>query len=52
MIGPNILKLVLARLYRWTMGQSVTYFDNDFAGRVAQKQMQAARSLTEIVIEP
>ena len=51
MIGPNILKLVLARLYRWSMGQSVTYFDNDFAGRVAQKQMQAARSLTEIVIE-
>ena len=51
MIGPNIFKLVLARLYRWTIGQSVAFFDNDFAGRVAQKKMQAARSLTEIVIE-
>jgi ATP-binding cassette subfamily B protein len=51
MIGPNIFKLVLARLYRWTLGQSVTFFDDDYAGRVAQKQMQAARSLTEIVIE-
>ena len=51
MIGPNIFKLILARLYRWTIGQSVSFFANDFAGRVAQKQLQAARSLTEIVIE-
>src|SRR6056297_2580093 len=51
MIGPNIFKLILARLYRWTLGQAVTFFDDDYAGRVAQKQMQAARSLTEIVIE-
>ncbi|QRF68259.1 ABC transporter ATP-binding protein [Ponticoccus alexandrii] len=51
MIGPNILKLVLARLYRWTIAQPVSFFDNDFAGRVAQKKMQAARSLTEIVVE-
>nr|WP_084794699.1 ABC transporter ATP-binding protein [Pseudoponticoccus marisrubri] len=51
MIGPNIFKLVLARLYRWTIDQSVSFFDNDFAGRVAQKKMQAARSLTEIVVE-
>ncbi|MCR9273177.1 MULTISPECIES: ABC transporter ATP-binding protein [Mameliella] len=51
MIGPNIFKLVLARLYRWTIGQSVTFFDDDYAGRIAQKMVQAARSLTEIVIE-
>ncbi|CAM9949359.1 unnamed protein product [Chrysoparadoxa australica] len=51
MIGPNIFKLVLARLYRWTIGQSVTFFDDDYAGRIAQKKVQAARSLTEIVIE-
>ncbi|MGP6088655.1 ABC transporter ATP-binding protein [Antarctobacter jejuensis] len=51
MIGPNIFKLILARLYRWTIGQSVTFFDDDYAGRIAQKQLQAARSLTEIVIE-
>ena len=50
-IGPNTLKLILSRLHRWTLGQSVGFFDNDFAGRLAQKQMQAARSMTEIVIE-
>ncbi|MBY6159520.1 ABC transporter ATP-binding protein/permease [Mameliella alba] len=51
MIGPNVFKLVLARLYRWTIGQAVTFFDDDYAGRIAQKKVQAARSLTEIVIE-
>ncbi len=51
MIGPNIGMQVLARLFRWTLGQSVTFFDNDFAGRLAQKQVQASTSLTEIVIE-
>ena len=39
-IGPNVLPLVLSRLHRWTLGQAVTFFDNDFAGRIAQKQMQ------------
>ncbi len=38
-LGPNINNLVLSRLHRYTMGQSVTFFDNDFAGRIAQKQM-------------
>lgn len=50
-IGPNIMPLVLSRLHRWTMGQSVTFFDNDFAGRIAQKQMQTARAVTDVVTE-
>ena len=50
-IGPNILPLVLSRLHRWTMGQSVTFFDNDFAGRLAQKQMQTARAVTAVATE-
>ncbi|NCO85855.1 MAG: ABC transporter ATP-binding protein [Rhodobacterales bacterium] len=50
-IAPNINVLVLSRLHRWTMGQAITFFDNDFAGRIAQKQMQAARALTESVVE-
>ncbi len=50
-IGPNINNLVLSRLHRWTMGQSVTFFDNDFAGRLAQKQMQSARAMTDIVVD-
>jgi len=51
MIGPNIFVQVMARTFRWTLGQSVTYFDNDFAGRLAQKKNQVANSMTEIVVE-
>ncbi len=51
MIGPNVFNLVMTRLYRWTIDQSVTFFDNDFAGRLAQKKVQAANSLTEVTIE-
>lgn len=50
-VGPNVLPLVLSRLHRWTMGHSVTFFDNDFAGRLAQKQMQTARAVTDVATE-
>ncbi len=50
-IGPNVNPLVLSRLHRWTLGQSVTFFDDDFAGRIAQKQMQASRAITEVASE-
>ena len=50
-IGPNVMPLVLSRLHRWTLGQDVTFFDNDFAGRIAQKQMQAARAVTDVATE-
>ena len=50
-VGPNVMPLVLSRLHRWTMGQAVTFFDNDFAGRIAQKQMQTARALTDVAVE-
>ena len=48
-IEPNLFPLILSRVHRWTMGQAVTFFDNDFAGRIAQKQMQTARAATDIV---
>jgi ATP-binding cassette subfamily B protein len=50
-VGPNVMPLVLSRLHRWTLGQDVTFFDNDFAGRIAQKQMQAARAVTDVATE-
>jgi ATP-binding cassette subfamily B protein len=50
-IAPNVNNLVLSRLHRWTMGHSVTFFDNDFAGRLAQKQMQSARAMTDTVTD-
>ncbi len=50
-VVPNVNPLVTSRLNRWSLGQSVTFFDNDFAGRLAQKQMQTARAVTDVVNE-
>jgi ATP-binding cassette subfamily B protein len=50
-LQPNMLNLIMLRIHRWTMGQSVEFFENDFAGRIAQKEMQTATSATNVVIE-
>ena len=51
LVTPNVNPLVLSRLHRWTLGQAVTFFDDDFAGRIAQKQMQTSRALTDVASE-
>jgi ATP-binding cassette subfamily B protein len=51
MVQPNVNPLVLSRLHRWTLGQNVGFFDDDFAGRIAQKQMQTARAVTDVASE-
>lgn len=50
-IASNLIPLVNSRLHRWTLGQSVSFFDNDFAGRIAQKQMQCARAMSDVAVE-
>ncbi|KMK65436.1 ABC transporter ATP-binding protein [Puniceibacterium sp. IMCC21224] len=50
-VAPNVFNLVLSRVHRFTLGQSVTFFDDDFAGRIAQKEMQTARAMTDSVVE-
>ncbi|WP_299964762.1 ABC transporter ATP-binding protein [uncultured Roseobacter sp.] len=50
-VQPNINPLVLSRLHRWSLGQTVGFFDDDFAGRIAQKQMQTARAVTDVTAE-
>lgn len=50
-VPPNVYPLIQSRLHRWTLGHSIDYFDSDFAGRIAQKQMQTARALTEVTGE-
>lgn len=50
-VASNLIPLVNARLHRWTLGQSVGFFDNDFAGRIAQKQMQCARAMSDVAVE-
>ncbi len=50
-VAPNVSALTLSRLHRHTMEQSVSFFDDDFAGRIAQKQLQASRAVTDTVVE-
>ncbi len=50
-LGPNVAAAVISRISRWTLGHSVEFFDNDFAGRIAQKQLQISNSLAEVTVE-
>lgn len=50
-LPPNLAPLIQSRLHRWSLGHAVTFFDNDFAGRIAQKQMQTASALVNVVTE-
>ncbi|MXU64937.1 ABC transporter ATP-binding protein [Oceanomicrobium pacificus] len=50
-LGPNLTPLVLSRLHRHTLGQAMAFFDDDFAGRLSQKQMQTARAVTDVALE-
>ena len=47
----NLNPLVQSRLHRWILGQNIGFFDDDFAGRIAQKEMQAARAVSDVVGE-
>ncbi len=50
-IGPALSPMIFARLHRWMLSQSVGYFDDDFAGRLAQKQAQTANAMTDFMVE-
>ncbi|WP_158045272.1 ABC transporter ATP-binding protein [Skermanella pratensis] len=47
---PALTSRVRWRNYRWVLRQSLTFFQNDFAGRVAQKVMQTGPALREAVV--
>ncbi|MEM8787443.1 MAG: ABC transporter ATP-binding protein [Pseudomonadota bacterium] len=51
LLGPHLFPLILSRIHRHTLGHSMRYFENDFAGRISQKELQTARALTDIVVE-
>jgi ATP-binding cassette, subfamily B, bacterial len=48
-LAPSIFTLVLSRVNTHVLGQSVDFYDNEFAGRLAQKQLQAAQATTDLV---
>ena len=47
---PGLTALVRWRTYRYVLRQSLTFFQNDFAGRVAQKVLQSGPALRESVV--
>ncbi|MEM6488612.1 MAG: ABC transporter ATP-binding protein [Pseudomonadota bacterium] len=50
-IGPGLFTMSVARLHRHTMGQSVAYFQDDFAGRISQKELQTANAVSQAMNE-
>ncbi len=46
---PSLTASVRWQSYRYVLRQSLTFFQNDFAGRIAQKVMQTGPSLRETV---
>lgn len=50
-LGPGLTTLSYWRIHRYTLGQALSFFDDDFAGRLAQKERQVATSITELMLE-
>ncbi len=50
-VSPGIRTMVATRLHRWTLGHPKNYFDNDFAGRIAQKEVQASNAVADVTVE-
>ncbi len=49
-LAPGLTNRVRWRNHRYVLRQSLAFFQNDFAGRVAQKVMQTGHALREAVI--
>ncbi len=48
-LQPGMYQLTVFRLHRHTLGQSMSFFENDYAGRIAQKHTQTANAATELL---
>ncbi|MGF1446807.1 MAG: ABC transporter ATP-binding protein [Pikeienuella sp.] len=50
-IVPGFTSLTIWRLHGHTLGQSMSFFEDDFAGRIAQKETQTAVAMTDATTE-
>ncbi len=50
-LQPGMFHQTVFRLHRHTLGQSMKYFEDDYAGRISAKQMQTGTALTELASE-
>lgn len=48
---PNVWTMTLNRVHRHVLGHSLKYFEDDFAGRLAQKETQSSIALADVVQE-
>lgn len=49
-IGPSIFNLIRWQSHKNVVRQNLTFFQNDFAGRIATKVIQAGQSVTDFLI--
>lgn len=50
-INPSFTNLIRWQTHRYVLRQSLAFFQNDFAGRIASKVMQTGPSLRESVVQ-
>lgn len=50
-VVPNFTHLIRWQTHRYVLRQSLSYFQNDFAGRIASRIVQTGRSLRESVVQ-
>ena len=50
-IAPGMTNLIRWQTHRYVLRQSMSYFANDFAGRIASNIVQAAPSLRESIVQ-
>jgi ATP-binding cassette subfamily B protein len=50
-LAPGLFPLSIWRIHRHTLGQSLRFFEDDFAGRISQKQSQTSNAIVEAVTE-
>ena len=49
-LGPSVFNLIRWQSHRNVVRQSLNYFQNDFAGRIATKVIQAGQAVTDFLI--
>jgi len=49
-IGPSVFNLIRWQTHKNVVRQSLTYFQNDFAGRIATKVIQSGQAVTDFLI--
>ncbi|AWN17836.1 ABC transporter ATP-binding protein [Salinisphaera sp. LB1] len=50
-MAPNVPMRFRWQVHRWLLDQSLTYFQDDFAGRIASKMMQTALAIREVMMK-